>query len=263
MIINNIGYNHIHDSDFNIERPNGTADNLMLLLRTDAVFILNGKETVVQAGSFIVYKKDTPQYYRCISQCVFSNDWIHFLFEDDEESEFLELGLNYEIPIKLKNSQFISYCIKSIANEVYSSNLNKQSSIRCYMLLIFNKVSEQLCSIPADEFDSNYEILSTVRSRMYSSPYEKRTVESTAHEVSMSVSNFQHLYKKYFNITYVQDLINSRIEYSKMLLRTTNLNVSDIAQQSGYNHYSHFVRQFHKSTGMTPADYRNTRETKT
>ena len=40
-------------------------------------------------NSFFIYKKGSSQFYRCIPQQTFSNDWIHFLFENDEEKDFL------------------------------------------------------------------------------------------------------------------------------------------------------------------------------
>ncbi|HBN11516.1 MAG TPA: hypothetical protein DD392_06170 [Ruminococcus sp.] len=100
-------------------------------------------------------------------------------------------------------------------------------------------------------------MLSTIRNKIYSHPYEKRTIDSTAHEVRMSKSNFQQLYKKYFNITFMQDLINSRIQYAQMLLLNTNLSSADVSKHCGYNYYAHFERQFRQKTGLTPFQFRN------
>lgn len=61
MIINNVGYNHCHDADFYIDRPNGSGDYLLLLLKTDSIFTLNGKDVKVNKNTFFIYKKDTPQ----------------------------------------------------------------------------------------------------------------------------------------------------------------------------------------------------------
>ncbi|MGB4091586.1 MAG: hypothetical protein WBK46_06540 [Ruminococcus flavefaciens] len=44
MIINNAGYDHCHDADFFIERPEGSGDNLLLLLKTDTIFTIDGKD---------------------------------------------------------------------------------------------------------------------------------------------------------------------------------------------------------------------------
>jgi len=58
----------------------------------------------------------------------------------------------------------------------------------------------------------------------------------------MSKSNFQHLYKKYFGVTFMQDIINGRIEHAKMLLLNTNLSISDVSKHCGYSNYAHFSR---------------------
>ncbi len=256
MILNNIGYNHCHDADFFINRPHGSGDYLLLLVKTDAIFTLNGQDVIVPANSFFLFQKDRPQRYRCLPQRTFANDWIHFLFEDGEEEEMLALGLRYETPISLGNPHFVSFCIKSIANEFYTHHRHEQSNIRHYMALMLNHVSE--CLYPAETVHHNscYELLSTVRSRIYSGNYQFFSVECTAHEVRMSKSNFQHLYKRYFGVTFIEDLINSRIEHAKMLLLNTNLTGTEIAKLCGYHNFAHFSRQFKSKTARTPLTYR-------
>lgn len=257
MIINNVGYNHEHDADFIIERPNGYGDNLLLLLKTASVFNINGEDVIVPENSLFIYRKGSPQYYRCLPQHTFSNDWIHFDFENNEEEWFLSYGIPYEKPIKIENPYFISFCIKSIAYETYSHNKNRSENIISYMSLIFSKAEESLYSEPQIIKDNKYEMLCTIRNKIYCRPYESRTAYSAAHEVRMSKSSFQHTYKKQFGTTFIQDMIESRISYAKMLLTSTNINIADVALQSGYNSYEHFVRQFKKYTGITPSEYRN------
>ena len=56
MIINNAGYNHCHDVDFFISRPDGSGDYLMLILKTDTIISINYNEFTVPANSFFLYK---------------------------------------------------------------------------------------------------------------------------------------------------------------------------------------------------------------
>ena len=256
MKIINVDYNHCHDSDFYIDRPEGSGDNLLILLKTDAVFNIDGKDIKIPENSFFMYKKGRPQRYRCVYQSVFANDWVHFEFEGDEEKEFFNLGLDYETPVLVEDINFLSFCIKMMASENYSDNMNRHQSICHYMFLIFCKVGEYAAKKAESRNDSYYEMLSTVRNKIYSRPYEHRTAESSAHEVRMSVSNFQHLYKKYFGVTLFQDIIQSRTEYACMLLKSTNLSAVEVAQKSGYNHYAHFVRQFKQTMGISPSEFR-------
>ena len=259
MKIINAGFNHTHDSDFNIDRPDGSGDNLLILLRSGAVFNIDGRDIRVPENSLFVYPAGRPQRYRCMESSTFSNDWVHFIFENDEEKEFFGLGLEYEKPVPVDDINFLSFCVKKITTEFCSDNPNRDRTIYHSMFLIFSKAGEYRAKKSEENRENYYEILSTVRNRIYSRPYEPRTVAGTAHEVRMSASGFQHLYRKCFGVTLFQDIIKARVEYACMLLETTSLSAVEISQMSGYNHYAHFVRQFKEMTGMSPSEYRKTR----
>lgn len=259
MIIHNVGYGHRHDADFFIERPEGSGDWLLLLLKTPSVFTINGKDISVPENAFFLYPKDVPQYYRCAPQHTFANDWVHFLPDADEEMKLQEIGLPYAQPILLKNMEFLSFLIKCLAYENCANNRHKQQNIRHYMFLLFNKVSEQIEPMSLQPNSNSYEMLMTIRNKIQSEPYHPRSIEWASHEVRMSPSAFQRLYKKQFGITFMQDLIASRISHAKMLLASTNLSVQDISLQCGYRNYEHFARQFKAAVGMTPLEYKRQR----
>lgn len=256
MIINNVGFHHCHDADFFIDRPDGSGDYLLLLLKTDSIFTLDGKDRKVPKNSVFLYRKGTPQFYRCIPQNIFSNDFVHFDFENAEEQLFAEYNIPFDEPIPVKNLNFLSFCVKSITYENYSRNKNKSRNILSYMALIFSKIDEEINAEKDDAFDNKFEKLSIIRGKIYSRPYDFHTVEEAAHELRMSKSLFQHNYKKKFGVTFIQDLINSRTAYAKMLLTTTNLSIDAVAAQCGYKTYVHFAKQFREQTGCTPSEYR-------
>lgn len=256
MIIHNVGFDHRHDADFFIDRPDGSGDWLLLLLKTDAIFTLDGKDVPVPKNTFFLYPKGMPQYYRCVPQHTFANDWVHFVFEDGEEEEFLKTGVPCAQPVPLHNPEFLSFLIKCLAYENCANNLHKQENIRHYMFLLFNKVSEQLCQPQEHISGSSYEMLLTMRNKIYAEPYHPRSIAWASHEVRMSPAAFQRLYKKQFGVTFMQDLINSRIEHAKMLLVSTNLSVQEISRQCGYRNYEHFARQFKTAVGMPPLQFK-------
>ncbi|MBO4493849.1 MAG: AraC family transcriptional regulator [Ruminococcus sp.] len=256
MTINNVGFDHCHDADFFIDRPDGSGDYLLLLVRTPAVFEIDGKEINTPEGSVFIYPKGRPQRYRCVPFNVFENDWVHFDFDSaDEEERFLAMGIPLETPLNMP-LEFLSYCVKSIAYERYSENPCRSESAELFMRLMFIKIRERTMNKVSGRKSSQFELISTVRNKIYSRPYEQRNVDSTAHEVRMSRSAFQHAYKKHFGMTFIEDLVRSRVSYAKMLLSTTNMNINDISSSSGYHSYVHFARQFKEQTGYTPSEYR-------
>ena len=57
-----------------------------------------------------------------------------------------------------------------------------------------------------------------------------------------------------------KELIDTRcIQEIKMLLRTTDLTMQEIALRLDFPDQSFFSRYFKKNTGMTPAEYRTAR----
>ena len=51
-------------------------------------------------------------------------------------------------------------------------------------------------------------------------------------------------------------LINIRMEQAKLLLRETNLPVTEICRKVGYNDLKHFTHTFEKAAGVKPSTYR-------
>lgn len=52
-----IGYNHIHDSDLNIVRPLGSGDFLVLLVKSPAIFNVNGKDIFTPPNIFFYIQR--------------------------------------------------------------------------------------------------------------------------------------------------------------------------------------------------------------
>lgn len=122
------------------------------------------------------------------------------------------------------------------------------------MKLFFAKLGEQLCG--GQYVSSYYEQMSVIRSRICSTPQRDWRVEELANETAMSVSHFEHMYKKLFGCGVMSEIINSRIEYAKFILSTTDVPVSRAADMCGYKNAVHFMKQFKAKTGLTPTEYR-------
>lgn len=65
-------------------------------------------------------------------------------------------------------------------------------------------------------------------------------------------------FKKASGHTVGQFCSRLRIEYACNLLLTTDMDIAQIAYQSGYNSYPHFCTQFKKAMKMSPTEYRGT-----
>lgn len=256
MNLSFIGYNHAHDSDFYINRPLGSGDYLALLIKSPAIFTLYGKELHTPPNIFFLYPKGVPQYYRARSE-TFINDWFHLDLTQEDEDYLKALEIPLEQPLQLKDMEYFSMLVNNLNLEHYSSSQHKQSTISCFLHIFFNKLSEEITNIKDENFNKNNDKFLLLRSKIYSRPYLKWDIDNLSHQICLSPSYFQHLYKKQFGITCMADIINARIEYAKQLLCTTSLSIRHISEQCGYDNDVHFMRQFKKIAGTTPSKYRN------
>ena len=85
------------------------------------------------------------------------------------------------------------------------------------MKLFFLKLGEKIHAVGKEKSDTYYDKLFILRSKIYNKPYQDWNVDGLAHQLAMSKSYFQHLYKNIFGVSVMNDVINSRIEHSKYL----------------------------------------------
>ncbi|WP_020527679.1 AraC family transcriptional regulator [Flexithrix dorotheae] len=81
-------------------------------------------------------------------------------------------------------------------------------------------------------------------------------LEDIAEEVNMTKEAFCRYFKRKTNRTFMEYVIRFRIGYSCRLLVETQLNVSEIGYESGFNTLANFNRQFIKLKGVSPKAYR-------
>lgn len=171
-------------------------------------------------------------------------------------SFFETLDIPFDTVMQIGNLNGLSLIVKNMSYENYSTNLYRTDSLELYMKLFFLKLSEKIHAVGKEKSDSYHDKLSILRSKIYNKPYLEWNVEGLAHELTMSNSYFQHLYKAAFGISVMNDVIRSRIEHAKYLLSTTDMPISQIAEMCGYKCGLHFMRQFKTRMQMTPTEYR-------
>lgn len=86
---------------------------------------------------------------------------------------------------------------------------------------------------------------------------EKISVDTLARECCMSRSTFFQSFKNQFSITPLEYILRERIRLAKVLLENSQLNITEICYQSGFNNLNYFIRQFKKQEGISPSLFRS------
>jgi len=83
------------------------------------------------------------------------------------------------------------------------------------------------------------------------------SLASISEKYNISESYFSTLFKSEIKINFSEYLENLRIEQALKLLKTTDIFISDIYQEVGYNNAYSFRRAFKKLVGITPKAVRD------
>jgi len=255
MEIVKIGSNGSHDGEFKVSRPNGYPYYLFLLVKTPAVFLLEGREVSADSGSVIIYDINYPHYYSATGSC-YINDWIHIRMDQGKEY-FQSLNIPLNTIIKVFDDTFVCEMIRLMSNEYYSVNPKKNETMPLLLQTMFVKLSEVIADSKHKEpINVHYSSLVNLRKEIYSNPQQEWSVSRMASKMNMCNTYLQKIYRRTFGISCVADVIECKLGYAKELLSKTMLPVGKIAGECGYKNEVHFMRQFKRCVGVTPTEYR-------
>lgn len=81
------------------------------------------------------------------------------------------------------------------------------------------------------------------------------TIEQICRENLIGRSQLQKIFREKCNMGVIEYFSKMKVDAAKQLIRTNNLNFTQISEKLGYTSIHYFSRQFKKMTGMTPSEY--------
>lgn len=237
---------------FSIVRKHGHENHTFLHFFGSVELLVEGKIIRTEPHACILYPQGAPQYF--LSKENLTHDWIHFT---GDLSEIYSLGIKPNTVYYVDRPEFITQITQEIEAETRFSFSNKDEMLdlklkELFILLLRGANGESLTPVNADI----KERLRALRGEMFTHPDKYKTVGQMADKVYLSESRFYFLYKSFFGISPMKDLIEEKINSAKNALLFTNVSVAEAAESLGYDNVTHFIRQFKKETGFSPSSYR-------
>lgn len=108
-----------------------------------------------------------------------------------------------------------------------------------------------------NSFCENYESLQKTYDYLYRNMKKEITLEDISRYANTNPTALCRVFKNKTGMTIFEFLNKIRIENACKLLAYSDLTVSQIADESGFNSMPYFNRRFKASTNMSPSKYRN------
>lgn len=138
---------------------------------------------------------------------------------------------------------------------------------KCYELRIRTLLLEMICdffsedgAFTAAQKSPGREKQRAILSYIHQNYCSDLTLDMLAAEFHMVPKYFSRYFKNTFHITLTEHIAALRLDSAAELLRRTDLPVTEIALQTGFNSCSYFNKQFRNAFRITPTEYRRKKE---
>ena len=88
------------------------------------------------------------------------------------------------------------------------------------------------------------------------------SLDMVSEKIGLSPQYFSKIFKEGYGINFIDYITDMRLNYSKVLLNSSDKSINEISSSVGYSDANYFCRIFKKNIGITPGQYRSTRDRK-
>ncbi|MBD5524145.1 MAG: AraC family transcriptional regulator [Lachnospiraceae bacterium] len=144
-------------------------------------------------------------------------------------------------------------------SSLVTDDLTSQLYIKSSLLYILATLSDHRLFTPTEKnLDKRIESVKTVLTYIKDNYQYKIYIADLAKQVNLNEQYFCRLFKKAIGRSPMEYINEYRIMQTRRLLEESDLSVTEICLECGYNNLGNFLREFRKYTGTTPAQYRKT-----
>lgn len=123
------------------------------------------------------------------------------------------------------------------------------TAVRFLLLMLL-----EAANVPGQREDDP--VISDVRLKVDQSPGQAWTLETMASQAGLSRPQFVRRFRKQTGASPARYVIGARTERARLLLRESEMSLSEIADALGYSDVYYFCRQFQSETGCPPGRFR-------
>ncbi len=172
-----------------------------------------------------------------------------FVIDSLRNKEAENSYLHFEVADVLPVQNLVENLIYSLINDIPNKRKTNQITMGLLFLQLLNHTEKLSYKNKEDEL-----ILKVLR--YVESHYYNGSLTELSDKLHYDFAWLSREIKRKTGKTYTELVQEKRLSQAKYLLKNTDLNVDEIAAQTGYNNIAYFHKLFQKDTGITPHKYR-------
>ncbi len=264
-----IQYGH-HEEDLFVH-THADFNELTIVLSGTATHIVNNEKYTIKKGDMFVvgdqitHGYENPNDFKICNVMYRLNNLLQSDIDITKSAGFhalfvIEPYLNRDS--KYKNKLQLSPTRFELVNTMIADMINefcvRQEGWKTSLYANFLNLVVQLSRAYNINTESEDVILNLALPIAYISNHfmEPISMEELAKMAHMSVRHFSRIFRNVYNLSPNHYIIQYRLQHASNLLKNSDLTISDVSSQCGFNDSTYFTRQFKRFTGFTPRHYR-------
>lgn len=231
-------------------------DSYMLIysVKGSGYLISDGFNGEIPEGSAVLFDCRKPHCYNGRGER-WEFYWVHI---DGIGADGIEKAVNYNgiKAVNIRNRGELIMQIRRMIDIGENNDICTLSEISACMHTMFNIMLRDSLDMSGGAGGGHTDEIQCAVSYIEENYAEQISIDDITEQIHVSKYYFIRLFKQYIGMTPYSYLINYRINQSKILLRTSDMSVSEISVRTGFSDVSNFINHFKKQTGQKPMDYR-------
>jgi AraC family transcriptional regulator, transcriptional activator of pobA len=192
--------------------------------------------------------------------CSFHPEILEIFFSHHtffESFPFLTFIGNPIVEIDLITQKWVINLLERLEYEYNKPEINRFDIVSSYLFSLFNEVNQFVKPIETTTKNAALRITENYKNALAQHIYKKQKVTEYADLLAVSPDHLGKCVRTITGKSSQELLIEMIILETKVLLRQTNLSISEVAFKISEKNISDFSRFFKTHTGVTPKEYRN------
>lgn len=177
---------------------------------------------------------------------------VTFFSKEEDEEQGCSIANYYEYKHE------VLFYLKTILMEVKARDAEYQSLcqnlLEVLLINLMRRANISLKSSPVNKANKDCVYIEKYIDAHFK---EDITLDTLSELTFLNKYHIVHAFKQYKGISPINYMIQKRIQEAKVLLSTTNLQISEISIIIGFTSQSYFAQAFKKAMGISPIQYRN------
>lgn len=235
------------------------------MLRGERLIYSPTFSAIVQAGDMVfipkyIYRRTTyisnEPYERILIK--FTDSMVAELFDTIGIEKYNELCTEHVVRFEKSTQAKIFAIFNEMEKEWNAYNEYSELLLKGLLnkLIILCLRERTIGGINIQSLEKRHDCLANAIKYIKTHLRENPTLDETAQQVNISSSYLSKIFVSYLHTPFSAFVLNEKITYARKLLANSNLDMTEIATETGFSSNSYFSDCFKRNTGMSPLQFR-------